>query len=146
MKILKATVHHLDDLVPLFNGYRVFYKQPSDVDRATNFLTERLKKNDATIFIAFSTTGQGMGFTQLYPSYSSVSTQRTYILNDLFVAATYRNKGVGEALMNRAKEFAIAEGSKGITLETEIDNPAQHLYERLGWKKDDHAFHYTWKV
>ncbi|QIE60686.1 GNAT family N-acetyltransferase [Rasiella rasia] len=146
MKIQAATLSHLNKLTPLFNGYRVFYKQPSDIARAEKFLTERLEKGDSTIFIAISENEEAMGFTQLYPSFSSVSTQRTYILNDLYVSEAHRKKGVGEALMQHAKQFAILKGAKGITLETETHNPAQHLYERIGWKKDTAVFHYTWEI
>jgi len=82
----------------------------------------------------------------LYPSFSSVSMQRTFILNDLFVISEARGQGVGEALLNEAKAFAISENAKGLTLETEVTNPAQKLYERLDWLKDTEVFHYTWKV
>ncbi|HIB48379.1 MAG TPA: GNAT family N-acetyltransferase [Flavobacteriaceae bacterium] len=146
MTIVLATTNNLENLSVLFNRYRVFYKQPSDIERAKQFLSERLLRKDSIIFMALSDAGEAMGFTQLYPSFSSVSTQRTYILNDLYVSEVHRNKGIGEALMERAKQFAISEGAKGITLETEVNNPAQHLYERLGWKKDDDKFHYTWEI
>lgn len=146
MTIVLATTNNLENLSVLFNRYRVFYKQPSDIERAKQFLSERLLRKDSIIFMALSDVGEAMGFTQLYPSFSSVSTQRTYILNDLYVSEVHRNKGIGEALMERAKQFAISEGAKGITLETEVNNPAQHLYERLGWKKDDDKFHYTWEI
>ena len=146
MTIVLATTNNLENLSVLFDRYRVFYKQPSDIERAKQFLSERLLRKDSIIFMALSDAGEAMGFTQLYPSFSSVSTQRTYILNDLYVSEVHRNKGIGEALMERAKQFAISEGAKGITLETEVNNPAQHLYERLGWKKDDDKFHYTWEI
>ncbi|MAM29088.1 MAG: GNAT family N-acetyltransferase [Flavobacteriaceae bacterium] len=146
MQVYQANHTDLQLLILLFNGYRIFYKQPSDIERAKQFLSERLLRKDSIIFMALSDVGEAMGFTQLYPSFSSVSTQRTYILNDLYVSEVHRNKGIGEALMERAKQFAISEGAKGITLETEVDNPAQHLYERLGWKKDDDKFHYTWEI
>ncbi len=146
MTIVLATTNNLENLSVLFNRYRVFYKQPSDIERAKQFLSERLLRKDSIIFMALSDAGEAMGFTQLYPSFSSVSTQRTYILNDLYVSEVHRNKGIGEALMERAKQFAISEGAKGITLETEVNNPAQHLYESLGWKKDDDKFHYTWEI
>ena len=146
MEIITATKAHLHQLVPLFDGYRVFYKQPSSIERAETFLSERFQQNDSVLFMAVSDEGDAMGFTQLYPSFSSVSTQRTYILNDLFVSEAHRKKGVGEALMVRAKEFAIVQGAKGVTLETGIDNPAQKLYERLGWKRDTEVFHYTWEI
>lgn len=146
MKVKKASEADLEQLVPLFNGYRVFYKQASNPEAARNFLAQRFQKKDSIIFIAVASDGTGLGFTQLYPSYSSVSMQRTYILNDLFVASEARKKGVGEALMEAAKKFAIAEGSKGLTLETDHDNPAQKLYQRLGWKKDTQVNHYTWEI
>lgn len=145
MKIVQATIENIIDLAPLLDGYRVFYKQPSDLEKATEFLTERFLKNDSVIFMAYE-GASALGFTQLYPSFSSVSMQRTYILNDLFVSSEARGKGVGEALMNKAKAFAISEGAKGLTLETEVANPAQKLYERLGWIKDTEVFHYTWKA
>ena len=90
--------------------------------------------------------GSGLGFTQLYPSFSSVSMMPIYILNDLFVASEARKKGVGEVLIEKAKQFAISQGGKGLTLETAIDNPAQKLYQRLGFKKDNQVNHYTWEV
>jgi len=146
MKIINATSIHLDQLAMLFDGYRVFYGQPSDIEAAKAFLTERFLQKDSVIFLALSENEQSLGFTQLYPSFSSVSMQRTYILNDLFVDAATRGMGVGEALLNQAKKFALTQGSKGLTLETDIDNPAQKLYERLGWTKDTNVFHYTWSA
>jgi GNAT superfamily N-acetyltransferase len=146
MRIIKATLEDLETIVPLFDGYRVFYKQRSDPSAARTFIRARLQKEDSVILLAVSDQGEGMGFTQLYPSFSSVSMQGVYILNDLFVSEVHRGKGLGEALLEQAKEFARKEGSRGLTLETAIDNPARRLYERLGWKKDDEVFHYTWEI
>ncbi|MDT0555184.1 GNAT family N-acetyltransferase [Patiriisocius hiemis] len=146
MKVIQASSENLNQLVPLFDGYRAFYKQPSNIEAARTFLTERFSKKDSIIFIALDENENGLGFTQLYPSFSSVKMQRTYILNDLYVLEKARGKGIGEALMNKAKEFAIANHSRGLTLETDYDNPAQKLYERLGWKRDNKVFHYTWEI
>lgn len=146
MKIVQASFLSLELLIPLFDGYRVFYKQVSNLEAARVFLTERFQENDSVIFLALASGGTRLGFTQLYPSFSSVSMQRTYILNDLYVTSEARKKGIGEALMEAAKQFVITEGSKGLTLETAIDNPAQKLYKRLGWKKDTEVNHYTWEA
>lgn len=146
MKVITASISNLEQLVPLFDGYRVFYNQASNPEAARRFLKERLTKQDSTIFLCLDTSKKALGFTQLYPSYSSVSMQRTYILNDLFVAPDARQNGVGETLMEYAKKFAKKKGSKGLTLETNIDNPAQKLYKKLGWKKDTHVNHYTWEA
>ena len=144
MKIVKASIDFLDELTPLFDGYRVFYEQNSDTKAARQFLSERLYKEDSVIFLASDTHGKGLGFTQLYPSFSSVSMQHMYILNDLFVSESARGMGVGAALLKHAQQFARAEGCKGLILETAIDNPAQKLYKRLGWKLDSEVNHYTW--
>ncbi len=146
MKVIRATPDHLSQLSQLFDLYRVFYQQPSNLDAAKNFLKDRFLNSDSVIFIAIASDGTGLGFTQLYPSFSSVSMMSTYILNDLFVTSEARKKGVGEALMEKAKHFAISQGGKGLTLETAIDNPAQKLYLRLGFKKDSDVNHYTWEV
>ena len=146
MKVITATIDYLPLLTPLMDGYRVFYKQQSNPGACREFLKERLENEDSVIFIAISEVNEALGFTQLYPSFSTVSMQRVYILNDLFVDDGQRGKGVGQMLLEHAKDFAKKNGSKGLTLETGTENPAQFLYERLGWVKDSDVFHYTWKV
>lgn len=143
LNIVKANIDHLQQLAPLFDQYRIFYKQDSDQQAAKNFLEQRFTKNEAVIFLAYY-NNEPVGFTQLYTSFSSVSMQATYILNDLFVSKSARGKGIGEGLLNRAKEICIEKKYKGLALETGIDNPAQMLYEKLGWKKDNNSFHYFW--
>lgn len=146
MRIEQATLEHLSELAILFNGYRVFYKQSSDLAAATAFLENRLSQNDSIIYIAVNDNGKGLGFTQLYPTFSSVSMQQFYILNDLYVLSEMRGKGIGETLLNQAKTFAKANNLKGLALETAIDNPAQKLYEKLGWEKSSDFYHYFWNV
>ena len=145
MKITKASRNDLDFLAPLFNAYRTFYGQKTDLAGAKSFLRDRLENQDSIIFLA-TEQGRPIGFTQLYTSFSSVSMKPIYILNDLYVESSQRKKGVGKALLNKAKELCKKNGFKGLALETAIDNPAQKLYEALGWKKDSACFHYFWSA
>lgn len=145
IQIKKASVKDLDQLVPLFDGYRVFYKQTSDLKAAYIFLAERISKNQSTILIA-EKEDKLVGFTQIYPLFSSVSMQPLHLLNDLFVDPNCRGEGIGEKLLEAAKEFAIEQGSKGLNLETHHTNPAKKLYERLGWVNDQEYLHFEWKV
>jgi len=145
MTIHTATLQDLDKLSPLFDAYRIFYKQESNLKAARDFLELRLKNKESVIFLAVSEKGIPLGFTQLYPSFSSVSMKQTFILNDLYVVSEGRNKGVGKTLLNHAKEFAVKKNAKGLTLETEKNNPAQFLYEKNGWKKDT-SLHYYWTL
>ncbi len=141
--ILRASKLNLSELSILFDAYRVFYQAKTNVESAYVFLSDRIKNQESAIFIAYI-DDQAVGFTQIYPMFSSVSMQRMYVLNDLFVSPTHRGKGVGEALLNRGKEYTIANQGKSLILETSKDNPAQHLYERLGWQKDVEYLHYSW--
>jgi len=144
MKIQIAKLEDLDALIPLFEGYRSFYKQASAAEAARAFLKERIEKNQSTIFIAYE-NGAALGFTQLYPIFSSVSMQSMCLLNDIFVAPAARGKGIGKLLLEAAKQYAKENNLKGLSLETGNDNPAQYLYERLGWKKETEYLHYFWK-
>ena len=142
MTILKATLNHLEELALLFDGYRVFYKQKSDLEAAKVFLKERLTNNDSEIFMAYI-DNKAVGFTQLYPLFSSVSMTPMYLLNDLYVDLLYRGNGIGIALIKRAKLMSVKMNLKGLAIQTAFDNPAQHLYERLGFTKDS-DLHFFW--
>ncbi|QBQ42528.1 GNAT family N-acetyltransferase [Sphingobacterium psychroaquaticum] len=131
--IRRASIDDLADIVPLFDAYRIFYGQASDLERARLFLDSRLNNQESIIFIAYQ-DDRAVGFTQLYPTYSSVRTHKSWILNDLYVAATARKTGIGESLINSAIAFAKADGTDVIQLETQIDNSvAQGLYLKMGF-------------
>lgn len=135
MTITRAKLKDLNDLATLFDGYRTFYKQDSNIEAAKRFLKQRMLKNDSIIYIAYN-NDEAVGFTQMYPLFSSVSMKPIYMLNDLFVSSKHRGEGIGEALIHRAKRLCQSENNKGLAIQTAFDNPAQHLYERLGFVKD----------
>jgi GNAT superfamily N-acetyltransferase len=143
MKIIQAQLAHLETVARLFNQYRMFYQQPSNLEGATQFLQERLQKNDSTIFLA-EENGNMIGFTQLYPSFSSVSMKPIWILNDLFVAETYRKQGAAQQLMTAAEAFTRETGAIRIALSTQISSTtARSLYESRGYVRDEEFYHYT---
>ncbi|MFG3450654.1 GNAT family N-acetyltransferase [Stutzerimonas stutzeri] len=145
--IKQAGLPDIQGVSTLFDAYRIFYDQPSDLSLATAFITDRLKNSESVIFCAQTTDGQYAGFTQLYPTFSSVSAQRSWILNDLYVAEQARGLGVGKALLDQAKTHAIATNSKGLALETGKSNvTAQRLYESVGYVKEIDAYSYFLNV
>ncbi len=142
--VRQATVSDLDILVPLFDAYRQFYRKPSDLDLARRFLLERLQHNQSIILLAVRHDGSAVGFTQLFPSFSSVSAARILIFNDLFVRPEARRAGVGSLLLATAASFGRAVGAVRLTLSTEITNEAaQALYEREGWRQQTDFYVYT---
>lgn len=143
MEIVLANVSHLQDVARLFDQYRVFYNQPSNLPAAEQFLAERFHNQDSSIFLALNKE-TGIGFTQLYPSFSSVSMQRIWILNDLFVLASHRRQGIAKQLMQVAAVYARETGAIRIALATQKQNvAAQALYESLGYQLDQDFKHLT---
>lgn len=143
MKIDRLGVTQLDDLATLFDAYRVWYGQVSDVDGARRFLQQRLDADESVIYGAYDAETL-VAFTQLYPSYSSVSMGATWILNDLYVHEDYRGGGYGRALMEAACEHARATGAIRLELSTAHTNKrAQGLYEDLGYVLDEDFRHYS---
>jgi len=142
VRTVRAELGDVDRLVPLFDAYRKFYGQGSDPDGARVFLADRLTRGESVIFLAV-VDGAAAGFTQLYPSFSSVSMKRLWILNDLFVDTGARRAGVARALLAGARAWAVETDAKGLTLSTEVSNEsAQHLYEPCGWTRDSEFLHY----
>jgi ribosomal protein S18 acetylase RimI-like enzyme len=137
MKIITATLDQLERLAPLFDMYRVFYDQHSDLRAATAFLQQRFLLRESVIYMALEAES-ALGFAQLYPSFSSLSLRRLWILNDLFVIPESRGQRVGEALIGAAVTLARETGAIGVQLETAHSNlSGQKLYERLGFQRED---------
>jgi len=140
--IRQAVLADIEAHAQLFNGYRQFYRQASNIDAARAFLLERFNHSESIIFIAFN-GAEPVGFSQLYPSFSSVSLARDYILNDLFVSESARKLGVGSKLLAASADYAKAFGAVRVTLTTAITNKtAQAVYEANGWKRDEVFFTY----
>lgn len=135
----------LKELATIFDLYRQFYKQAPDLAAARFFLEQRIANLQSVIFVVIHNDGI-VGFTQLYPLFSSVSMQHSWLLNDLYVLPEQRGIGAATALLQRAQLFAQQTNSKGLALETALDNPAQKLYEKLGWQRDTQSLHYYWKT
>ena len=136
LQIRQAVVRDLETLVPLFDAYRQFYRQTSDQAGAREFLRARFEHGQSVSFLAF-VDGVAVGFMQLYPSFSSASMARIFVLNDLFVSPEGRRCGVGTALLSAAADYGRLVGAIRLSLSTELTNQtAQALYEGVGWQRD----------
>ncbi|MCC5803689.1 GNAT family N-acetyltransferase [Rossellomorea vietnamensis] len=146
MKVFRARLSNLEGLVTLFNDYRMFYHQKSDPVGARQYLEKRLSHDESVIFVAIH-NDEYAGFTQLYPSFSSVYMERIWKLNDLYVSTKVRRLGAGQLLLDAAKEHAVQTSAKSLILETDRDNvQAQALYERNGYVMEETVYHYTLKL
>lgn len=135
--IKRATIDDLINLVDLFDLYRVFYQKCSDKEGAAKFLSTRIIQDESVIFIAYEQE-VAVGFTQLYPKYTSARMQKNWILNDLFVREAYRRKQYGEQLIKEVLSFARGHKASYVQLETQIGNLyAQKLYRKLDFEQQE---------
>src|SRR5690606_37911153 len=144
----QATIEQIDDVAYLFNEYRVFYKQTSDLNGAKQFIQDRFQQRDSVIFLVIDEEeNKAIGFTQLYPSHSSVSMKRIWILNDLYVLESHRKQGVASLLLEEARSYGVLTNAARISLSTAINNEtAQKLYEQTGYRQDNEYYHYSYEL
>lgn len=146
MKIKRINTSEISLVTELFDKYRVFYKQTSNIELAKNFLQARLDKNESVIFVATVNDKNDVipvGFTQLYPRFSSRRAIKIWVLNDLYVEPKYRKQGIGESLINIALKYAKQDRTSHVELSTAVDNYiAQSLYESIGFKKRNPGTHF----
>ena len=146
MKIEQIDLSHLDAITPVFDAYRVWYRQPTDLSNARTFLSERIRNQESIIYGAFNSDKQLVGFTQLYPLFSSTRMGRLWLLNDLFVKPEYRGQGISLLLIERVKVLANETNAVGILLETEKSNQiGNQLYPRAGFHLEEETHYYFWK-
>ena len=138
-----ADSSNIQKLASLFDQYRIFYGQTTDIAGAIDFLNSRLKNNDSVIIVAHESS-ELTGFTQLYPSFSSVGMEQIWVLNDLFVNPTFRRQNVAKKLIEAARKHAEKTGALRIDLATQVSNTfAQNLYESMGYTKNEDFYHYS---
>lgn len=145
MRIVPATLEHLDQLTPLFVKYREFYGELPFPDSSRKFLETRLKRKESVIYLAMpDDEDRLLGFCQLYPSYSSLSLKRVWILNDIYVAEDARRQLVADRLLQTAKKMAKDTHAVRMRVATSRDNDvAQKVYESIGFVEDEQFKNYV---
>ncbi|TDP01831.1 GNAT family N-acetyltransferase [Marinomonas balearica] len=141
MLVRNAEIQDLEQVVSLFHDYRAFNQCDNNPMEEVEFIKNRLENNDSTILLAID-NGEVVGFTQLYPLFSSTAMKKLFLLNDLYVLPESRGKGAANSLIEKAKQMAIKENARGLFLETQASNKtAQSLYEKVGFVKNDNFFY-----
>ena len=131
-----SELQDVDQLTDLLEQYREFYGQARS-EQTRSYLMERISRRESVILVAENDDAL-VGFTQCYPTFSTVSLSAIWLLNDLFVIPDHRRQQVAEQLMQGAEDAAKEAGATRIWLRTAHTNtPAQSLYEKRGWVEDE---------
>ncbi len=144
LTVRRATPDDVEAVAALLDAYRQFYEREPDLDAACAFLRERLRRDESIVFLAENAARMPLGFTQLFPSFSSVALARTFVLNDLYVVPTARRRGIGGALLDSATAYCRTHRAVRVSLTTQTTNTsAQSLYASSGWTRQCEHYVYT---
>ena len=145
--IERARAEDAASIAPLFDAYRQFYGAVPDLAAARAFIAARLERAESVVLLARSLPRESestdaVGFAQLYPSFSSVSLGPIEVLNDLFVAPSWRRSSVARSLIEETVRHGERVGALRIHLSTQITNaPALRLYRSLDFVPDEEFTH-----
>lgn len=92
------------------------------------------------VLVARDDAGAAVGIACLSYIWTLEHGGRSAWLDELYVAPTHREHGVGTRLLRAACAFAIAQGCAAIDLEVDADHArVERLYEREGFRKHRRA-------
>lgn len=138
MELRLARAEDLDRLVPLFQEMAAHYGEPPLAAAVTR---DRLKRSlfakpaFARLLIAVE-QDRAVGFLTCNTSFPSPGLGRRLVIEDLYVAAAARNRGLGLRLLRRAAALAEELGASELGWTTDPKNLAsQRFYERLGARR-----------
>ena len=87
--------------------------------------------------------GTYAGYALYYPNYASFRGQKGLYLEDLYVAAQFRGRGLGEAFLRQIARRGVELGCKRIDFQVlEWNTGAIGFYEKLGAYHDDSERHF----
>jgi GNAT superfamily N-acetyltransferase len=127
-----------ETLLPMISAYQSFYEvEDIDSDRNSFFFRRFLAPSeDGELLAARDESGLILGYACLYWHFSSLAAAETVLMNDLFVAAEARGRGIGRALIEAARGVARRRGAAWLEWATAPDNhTAQRLYDSLPTEK-----------
>ncbi len=112
------------------------YLNSLSVEHRKGRWTDILKQTETTTYMGVY-DGVVAGFCNVGVCRDKDSSTSNGELLSMYVDQHFMNRGVGSALMNKAKESLKAKGFKSATLWVFIwNNKSRHFYEKHGWTSD----------
>lgn len=79
-------------------------------------------------------------------SFSTFNASKVINIHDLAVISSFRDKGIGKALIDSVEKKAVNEKCCKVTLEVREDNRARNLYERMGYSYGNPTMYFMSKL
>jgi GNAT superfamily N-acetyltransferase len=139
LEIAPVAVEEFEQLLPLIAAYQRFYEAAEiDEERNRAFFRRFLGPSEDGLLLGARREGRFAGYACLYWHFSSLEAVETLLMNDLFVVAEERGRGVGRALIEASAEVARERGVPLVEWSTAPDNEtAQRLYDSMGAERSE---------
>jgi GNAT superfamily N-acetyltransferase len=142
MRVIKAARRHLEKLTPLFEQYRQSLGQRPDATQAEEFLSQRLRRSEATILLA-QRNDDVLGFAIMYPIFSAADLRQDWLISDVFTSPAERAEDVAEELLQEAQKQVRRQNHKGILLEIRRNSGfSARFYQKLDFETGDRTYRY----
>jgi GNAT superfamily N-acetyltransferase len=124
----------MDVLLPLIASYQRFYGvEEVDDERNRAFFSRFVAPSEDGLLLGAWRGEELAGYACLYWHFTSLVPAETVLMNDLFVAETFRGEGVGRALIEASARVARERGAHQLEWATAPDNEtARRLYDSIG--------------
>lgn len=123
-----------DDLVLLFEQYRVHYREPADPERARAWLQATMSDGFLLAFLARTSDATAAGLCLVAPCPASLALREFWSVRDVYVVPAQRRRGIGHGLLHAVATAARENGAIRLALQTEEDNEAAlALYQEFGF-------------
>ena len=131
------TAEQFELVLPMIASYQRFYRA-TDIDAQRNrcFFRRFLAPSEDGMLLGAQRGDELVGYACLYWHFTSLVPAETVLMNDLFVKAEARGRGVGRALIEASTAIARERGADHLEWSTGTDNlTAQRLYDSTGAAK-----------
>ena len=136
-----SDTNFIESLIPRFSEFELpAWRQRDEIDK-TNLVS--LKKAmespepDSIIYIAEDETGKRAGFLHLQTQTDYFNGKKVGYISDLAVDSSFEGHGIGRMLLDKAEEWARAEGCHLLSLYVFSNNSrARKIYEKLGFNEE----------
>lgn len=134
----RAKIADCDAIVSLMGQYYSEDGYPFS-ERAARFsLTEFLAADELGQLWALDDDGQVVGYMAVTLGFSFEYGGRDAFLDELYIAASHRRRGLGRVAMEIAADYCASKGVRAMHLEVEKHREAaRRLYESIGFEGHD---------
>jgi len=139
LDVAPVATAEFERLLPLIAAYQRFYEVDEiDEERNRSFFRRFLAPSEDGMLIGAREGDRFVGYACLYWHFTSLQATETVLMNDLYVDAAVRGRGVGRALIEACAEVARERGSAYLEWATAPDNlTAQRLYDSTGAERSE---------